>query len=88
MRRPRAGWTSTRFAPSAAAYLNFEADANEDRVRASYGEEKYRRLAALKAVWDPDNVFRHNANIKPAPAAGAIPEPRQVSKTPTTTVAD
>jgi FAD/FMN-containing dehydrogenase len=74
-------------APSAAGYLNFESDANEDRVRVSYGEEKYRRLAALKAVWDPDNVFRHNANIKPAPAAAAVPQPRQVSETPTTPVA-
>jgi hypothetical protein len=69
------------FAPS-AAYLTFEADANEDRVRASYGEEKYRRLPALKAVWDLDNVVRHNADIKPAPAAAAVPEPRQVSTTP------
>jgi FAD/FMN-containing dehydrogenase len=74
------------FAPSAAAYLNFEADANEERVRASYGEEKYRRLADLKAVWDPDNVFRHNANIKPTPAAAVVPQPRQVSETPTTPV--
>ncbi len=74
------------YAPSAAAYLNFESDANEDRVRVSYGEEKYRRLAALKAVWDPDNVFRHNANIKPAPAAAAVPQPRQVSGAPTTPV--
>jgi hypothetical protein len=72
------------FAPNAATYLNFEADANEDRVQASYGEQKYRRLAALKAVWDPENVFRHNANIKPAPAAAAVPTPRQESKTPTT----
>jgi Berberine and berberine like len=46
-------------------------------VRASYGEEKYRRLAALKAEWDPDNTFRHNPNIPPA--AAGIPSPRQTS---------
>ena len=36
------------------------------RVEASFGEEKYARLQAIKAEWDPDNVFRHNQNIKPA----------------------
>jgi FAD/FMN-containing dehydrogenase len=58
-----------------ATYLNFEADTDDSRVRASYGEEKYRRLAALKAEWDPDNLFRHNPNIPPA--AAGIPAPRQ-----------
>lgn len=77
----RGFWEALRpFAPSAATYLNFEADADEDRVRASYGEAKHRRLAALKAVWDPDNVFHHNANIRPAPSAADIPAPRATSE--------
>ena len=31
----------------------------------AFGDEKYARLQALKTKWDPDNLFRHNQNIKP-----------------------
>ncbi len=36
------------------------------RLRASYGEEKFSRLVALKDKYDPQNVFALNANIPPS----------------------
>jgi Berberine and berberine like len=54
--------------------VNLLGEVEDQPVRAPYGEEEYRRLAALKAEWYPDNVFRHNANIPPAPVG--LPSPR------------
>jgi FAD/FMN-containing dehydrogenase len=50
-------------------YLNFTGDEGEERIHAGFGD-KYDRLAAVKAEWDPDNVFRQNHNVKPL--AGAV----------------
>ena len=54
------------FAPwaSGGVYLNFVGDEGEDRVRAAFGDA-YDRLAAVKAQWDPENLFRGNQNIRP-----------------------
>jgi FAD/FMN-containing dehydrogenase len=52
------------------AYLNFIGDEGADRVRAAFGPG-YDRLAAIKAHWDPENVFRGNQNIVPEPAGAA-----------------
>lgn len=49
-------------------YLNFIGDEGADRVRAAFGPAKHDRLARIKREWDPDNVFRGNQNIIPAPA--------------------
>ncbi|MFF4353949.1 FAD-binding oxidoreductase [Streptomyces sp. NPDC001530] len=49
-----------------AVYLNFIGDEGRDRVVAGLGAENLQRLAAVKAEYDPDNVFRFNHNIAPA----------------------
>jgi len=48
------------------AYVGFLNDEGEDRVRDAYPEETWRRLAEVKARYDPTNLFRLNQNIAPA----------------------
>lgn len=52
---------------SGAGYGNYApVDETDERVRASFGPERYARLARVKRRYDPDNVFRFNHNIPPA----------------------
>ncbi|OLC26955.1 MAG: hypothetical protein AUJ02_04160 [Chloroflexi bacterium 13_1_40CM_3_65_12] len=46
-------------------YVNDAVDSDVGSVRAIYGNEKYDRLVRLKRAYDPDNIFRLNANIRP-----------------------
>ena len=48
------------------AYAGLLADEGEQRVRAAYPGATWERLGAVKATYDPDNVFRLNQNIPPA----------------------
>ena len=54
----------------AGVYVNFlDADDGASRVREAYGDANHRRLVEVKARYDPDNVFHHNQNIRPATLA-------------------
>ncbi len=52
---------------SGTVYLNFIGGEGEERVVAGLGPENYHRLAEVKAAYDPENIFRLNHNIRPAP---------------------
>lgn len=47
-------------------YVNFVADEGPERVRAAYPGATWDRLRAIKAQYDPENVFARNQNIPPA----------------------
>jgi len=47
------------------AYAGLLADEGQERVRAAYPGATWQRLAAVKATYDPDNVFRLNQNVPP-----------------------
>lgn len=47
-------------------WLNWLGDEGDSRIRAAFGEENYRRLRAVKQVYDPENLFRANHNLPPA----------------------
>jgi FAD/FMN-containing dehydrogenase len=48
------------------AYVNFLGEEGADRIRAAYPNGAWERLAAIKARYDPTNLFRLNQNIPPA----------------------
>jgi FAD/FMN-containing dehydrogenase len=51
----------------AGVYVNFlDSDDDTSRVREAYGDDTYRRLAEVKAKYDPENVFHNNKNIQPS----------------------
>jgi FAD/FMN-containing dehydrogenase len=65
VRWSRRQWEAMRPYSPGSVYVNFVGlDEGEDRVRAAYGPN-YARLAAIKARYDPGNLFRLNQNIKP-----------------------
>jgi FAD/FMN-containing dehydrogenase len=48
------------------AYVNFLGDEGEARIRQAYRGSTWDRLRAIKARYDPTNLFQLNQNIPPA----------------------
>jgi len=60
----RGAITHMRPFSTGSTYLNFIGDEGADRVRAAFGAS-FDRLCAVKAEYDPANVFHRNQNIRP-----------------------
>jgi FAD/FMN-containing dehydrogenase len=69
----REAWTrefaATLHQGNSNAYVAFVGDEGDSRVRAAYPDGTWNRLEAIKARYDPANVFRRNHNIPPRPSA-------------------
>jgi len=57
-------WDRIQPFSTGGVYVNNLGEEGEDQIRAAYGAS-YERLVALKNRYDPHNLFRLNANIKP-----------------------
>ncbi len=62
----RDAWKDMKSFSTGGTYINFlTEDESPERVKASLGKG-LKRLAEVKAKWDPQNVFRTNRNVEPA----------------------
>ena len=56
-------------------YLSFETDTRPERLLEAFPEPAFSKLRALKATYDPSNLFRDNFNV----AGGGSAADRSIS---------
>ena len=62
----RAAWSDMKAFSTGGTYINFlTQDEGDERMDAALGAA-LTRLTKVKRVWDPDNAFRVNRNVRPA----------------------
>lgn len=57
-------WDAVHPYSAGGAYVNMMMEEGDDRIRAAY-RDNYDRLRAVKAIYDPANLFHINQNIAP-----------------------
>ncbi|NYF49913.1 FAD-binding oxidoreductase [Tunturiibacter gelidoferens] len=60
----RDGWQKILPYSTGGAYVNYLSEGED--VHSAYSDARFQRLAAIKAQYDPANLFRFNQNIPPA----------------------
>jgi FAD/FMN-containing dehydrogenase len=60
----RDGWQKILPHSTGGAYVNYMSEGED--VHSAYSDARFQRLAAIKAQYDPANLFRFNQNIPPA----------------------
>ena len=60
----RETWAALQPYAKPSVFVNYMDQGDEDRTEATYGPN-LRRLVAVKRTYDPENVFRSTANIRP-----------------------
>ncbi|WP_348260628.1 FAD-binding oxidoreductase [Telmatobacter sp. DSM 110680] len=60
----RENWQKALPYSTGGAYVNYMSEGED--VHSAYSDARFQRLAAIKAKYDPTNLFRFNQNIPPA----------------------
>ncbi|MDQ3690937.1 MAG: FAD-binding oxidoreductase [Chloroflexota bacterium] len=61
----RNAWQALRVYSTGGNYVNFQTEDEADSRTVESYRNNYERLAAIKATYDPSNLFRVNRNIRP-----------------------